>query len=142
MTNRTIALATMLALLPAAAHAQEVPPESHVSLAEISRTAVVPPAAKPGYGPTSTPQPQRQKDSLLNGVLIGAGLGAIVGALGGTTMIGCDECAGFNVPLTFGVVGAAAGAGIGAGLDAWHHARARLPAVKSKPAIDKSSKKP
>jgi hypothetical protein len=132
MTHRTIALSTMLALLPFAAHAQDASPKPIASLAEISRAAVVPPATKHTFTSTAAPQPARQKDSLLNGVLIGAGLGAIVGALGGTTMIGCDECAGFNVPLTFGVVGAAAGAGIGAGLDALRHARARMPRVTNK----------
>jgi hypothetical protein len=66
--------------------------------------------------------PQR-RDNLWNGVVIGAGLGAIAGALGGVMATDCSECAGFNVPLTFGVLGAAAGAGIGAAVDALHHQR-------------------
>ena len=66
----------------------------------------------------------QRRDTLWNGVVIGAGLGAIAGALGGVTAIDCSECAGFNVPLTFGVLGAAAGAGIGAAVDALRHARA------------------
>ena len=34
---------------------------------------------------------------------------------------------GFNVPLTFGAIGAGAGAAIGAGIDALRHARTRVP---------------
>jgi hypothetical protein len=48
----------------------------------------------------------RRRDSLWNGVIIGAGLGAIAGAVSGTAIADCSECAGFNVPLTFGVLGA------------------------------------
>ena len=63
---------------------------------------------------------QHRKDSLWNGVIIGAGLGALVGTLVSFAVSDCSECSGFNVPLTFGVLGAGAGAGIGAGIDAWH----------------------
>jgi hypothetical protein len=61
---------------------------------------------------------QPRRDSLWNGALAGAGIGAILGALGGLAISDCNECSGFNVPLTFGVLGAAAGAGLGAGFDA------------------------
>ena len=65
--------------------------------------------------------PQSRPDSLWNGTLVGAGFGAVFGALGGVTVIECTACAGFNVPLTFGVLGAGVGAGLGAGIDAlWH----------------------
>jgi len=67
--------------------------------------------------------PQRRRDSLWNGTLVGAGLGAILGALSGVALLDCSECAGFNVPLTFGVLGAGAGAAIGAGIDAARHNR-------------------
>jgi hypothetical protein len=62
-------------------------------------------------------QPQR-RDSLWNGVLAGAALGALFGAAGSLAVTDCSECAGFNVPLTFGVIGAGVGAGLGAGIDA------------------------
>lgn len=123
MPYRTVVFAAMVALLPGAAGAQDGSPGAAVSLAELSRTAVVKPAPEPPRRRTPAPPPRR-KDSLLNGILIGAGLGAIAGAAGGTAAIACDECAGFNVPLTFGVVGGAAGAAIGAGIDALFHARA------------------
>lgn len=74
----------------------------------------------------------QRRDTLWNGVVIGAGLGAIAGALGGATAIDCSECAGFNVPLTFGVLGAAAGAGIGAAVDALRHARPGPPATTNR----------
>jgi hypothetical protein len=67
--------------------------------------------------------PQPRRDSLWNGTLIGAGLGALLGALGGAAVLECSECSGFNVPLTFGVLGAGAGAAIGAGIDAARHNR-------------------
>ena len=60
-----------------------------------------------------------RKDSLWNGVVAGAAVGAIIGAFGGHLLLDCDGCsAGFNVPLTFGALGAGVGAGIGAGIDA------------------------
>lgn len=61
-----------------------------------------------------------RKDPLWNGVVAGAAVGAVIGAFGGHLLLDCDGCsAGFNVPLTFGVLGAGVGAGIGAGIDAW-----------------------
>jgi hypothetical protein len=68
-----------------------------------------------------TVQHPRRRDSLWNGVIIGAGVGALAGAVSGTAIVDCSECSGFNVPLTFGVLGAAIGAGLGAGIDAWHN---------------------
>jgi hypothetical protein len=70
-----------------------------------------------------TPSQPRRRDSLWNGVIIGAGLGAIAGAVSGTAIADCSECAGFNVPLTFGVLGAGIGAALGAGIDALHETR-------------------
>jgi hypothetical protein len=82
------------------------------------------PGAPPvGRLPPIQAMPQRGTDSLWNGTLVGAGLGAVLGALGGVAVIECSECAGFNVPLTFGVIGAGVGAGIGAGIDALRHQR-------------------
>jgi hypothetical protein len=69
----------------------------------------------------------RRRDTLWNGVLVGAGVGALLGALGGQALIDCSECAGFNVPLTFGVLGAGVGAGVGAGIDALRHTRSPIP---------------
>jgi hypothetical protein len=69
------------------------------------------------------PAPQGHKDSLWNGALAGAGVGAIAGVLTGDAIVECSECAGFNVALTFGVLGAGAGAAIGAGIDAARHDR-------------------
>jgi hypothetical protein len=61
-----------------------------------------------------------QEDSLWNGAILGGAVGAMVGSFGSFAITDCSECAGFNVPLTFGVIGAGAGIGIGAGLDALH----------------------
>ena len=72
--------------------------------------------------PVSQPPPVRN-DSKWNGALIGAGLGALAGAFFGSAAIECSECAGFNVPVTFGVIGAGAGAAIGIGIDAHFHQR-------------------
>src|SRR6185436_4093586 len=67
-------------------------------------------------------QPHR-KDSLWNGVILGAAVGAMLGSFSSLAVTDCSECAGFNVPLTFGVIGAGVGIGIGAGLDALHNNR-------------------
>ena len=48
------------------------------------------------------------------------GVGAMQGSFGSFAIADCSECAGLNVPLTFGVIGAGAGIAIGAGLDALH----------------------
>jgi hypothetical protein len=86
----------------------------------------------------------RRRDSLWNGALIGAGLGAVAGLLSGGAIVECSECAGFNVPLTFGLLGAAAGAGLGAGIDALHatSVSARQPAgrVRLSPVLAKGKR--
>jgi hypothetical protein len=76
--------------------------------------------------PAAAQSAPARKDSTWNGALIGAGLGAIGGFLLGAVIVECSECAGFNVRLTFGVVGAGAGAAIGAGIDARVHQRSRV----------------
>jgi hypothetical protein len=86
-----------------------------------SELAVVGPGASLAKPPPTQLMPQQRPDSLWNGTLVGAGFGAVLGAVSGDAMIECTECAGFNVPLTFAVLGAGVGAGIGAGIDAlWH----------------------
>ena len=129
MFSRVLAVACVLALLPAAATAQALPRET--SVPRTPAAPAVPMDASyltpPGNQPPTT---QRRKDPLWNGVIIGAGLGALVGALIGSSVLECSECSGFNVPLTFGVLGAGAGAAIGAGIDAWHQTR---PAVTIAP---------
>jgi hypothetical protein len=121
MLSRTIAVACALALLPAAATAQSLPVEPRVTLTP-DVTAVV--DAPRQIGADHQPKALHRKDSLWNGVIIGAGLGALAGTLISFAVTDCSECAGFNVPLTFGVLGAGAGAGIGAGIDAWRQNRA------------------
>ena len=66
------------------------------------------------------PNQSAQKDSLWNGAILGGVVGAMLGSFGSFAIMDCSECAGFNVPLTFGVIGAGAGIAIGAGLDALH----------------------
>ena len=105
---RSMLFASVLALLPSLAAAQG---------------PVI--AAAASTSPPATSQPRR--DSLWNGVLVGAGLGAVLGGFAGAAALPCSECAGFNVPLTFGAIGAGAGAAIGAGIDALRHARTRVP---------------
>jgi hypothetical protein len=149
MLNRMIAFSCALAFLPAPATAQG-PIEKSVTLTEksgalteksaalreksaalkeksVSLTPAAPgvPVDAAGLTVSDDHQPplQPRKDSLWNGVIIGAGLGALVGTLVSFAVSDCSECSGFNVPLTFGVLGAGAGAGIGAGIDAWHQKR-------------------
>ena len=85
-----------------------------------------------------------RRDPLWNGAVLGAGLGAILGTFGGLTIIDCTECAGFNVPLTFGVLGAGAGAGIGVAIDALHSKGAaspqRQPHVRVSPLVGKEKR--
>jgi len=58
-------------------------------------------------------------DSLWNGVIAGAAVGALAGAFTGLVASDdCPECPGFNVPLTMGVLGAGVGSALGAGIDA------------------------
>jgi hypothetical protein len=73
-----------------------------------------------------------QRDSLWNGALVGAGLGAMVGvAVGISQDDRCRGCAGFNMPLTYGVVSAGIGAAIGAGVDALFYRRGGDPVRRS-----------
>jgi len=67
---------------------------------------------------------QRQRrDSLWNGAAIGAALGTIAGIASSYAITDCMDCAGFNMPLTFGVLGGGVGAALGAGIDALHDIR-------------------
>ncbi|HEX5110990.1 MAG TPA: hypothetical protein VFV95_21210 [Vicinamibacterales bacterium] len=69
------------------------------------------------------------RDSLWNGAIVGAGIGAMAGlAFGVLREDGCRACAGFNQPLVYGSLFAAVGAGVGAGIDAMF---ARAAPVKS-----------
>jgi hypothetical protein len=113
-------LVVSLALVPAPARAQRPPGAGGASWAPAVQQAGPIRAAAAESSPGSVPSPIR-RDTLWNGAAIGAGLGAIAGALAGAAALECSECAGFNVPVTFGVLGAAAGAGIGAGIDALLH---------------------
>ena len=62
---------------------------------------------------------QPSRDSLWNGVIAGAAVGALAGTFTGLVASDdCPECPGFNVPLTMGVLGAGIGIGLGAGIDA------------------------
>ena len=131
MFIRTIAVACALAFLPAPASAQALPVDGNATLAPTG--PVVPVDAPDLTGSDNHPPTmQHRKDSLWNGVLIGTGLGALVGALVGSAVFECSECSGFNVPLTFGVLGAGAGAGIGAGLDAWRQTRSTVTIAPNK----------
>jgi hypothetical protein len=125
MFIRTIAVTCVLAFLPVSASAQALRVERNVTLTPTGPAVTV---DAPHLTDSDNPPPARQhrKDSLWNGVLIGAGLGALVGALAGSAVFDCSECSGFNVPLTFGVLGAGAGAGIGAGIDAWRQTRSTV----------------
>ena len=92
--------------------------------------------------PLAQQQPVRQRrDSLWNGVLVGAGLGALVGIAGSPLISDCSECSGFNVPLTFGVLGAGIGAGVGAGIDAMRNSNApHRPRVQLSPVLSKDTR--
>ena len=143
---RRLAIAIPLALVPATAHAQRAPGALGANQAPAVREAGPIRAAAAEFSPGSLRVSQR-RDTLWNGVAIGAGLGALAGALGGATAIECSECAGFNVPLTFGGLGAAAGAGIGAALDALRHAPAatrattdRRPRVAVAPLVGRNGR--
>ena len=115
-----ISLASAVAFLPIAAGAQ-TPSTRDVMVAPSSLTTASL-VARPIMLPQDpVPSQQRRRDSLLNGVLVGVGIGAMVGAVGGLALSDCSECSGFNAPLAFGALGAGVGAGIGAGIDALHH---------------------
>ena len=95
-------------------------------------------ALAPAEQPTALPS---RKDSLWNGVIIGAGLGALVGAAGSPVISDCSECSGFNVPLTFGVLGAGIGAAVGAGIDALRSTNApHRPHVQLSPLLTKDAR--
>jgi hypothetical protein len=119
--------AMVLALVPAAARAQSAAVQSSVSLGELSRKATAVGSQTDRATTALATETQPRKDPLWNGMLIGAGLGALIGAFAGDAAFECSECTGFNVPLTFGVIGAGAGAAIGAGFDALRHDRTRVP---------------
>jgi len=127
---RLMALAMVLALVPATVRAQSAAVESSVSLGELSRKAIAMDSRTDRATTAMATETQPRKDPLWNGVLIGAGLGALIGAFAGDAAFECSECTGFNVPLTFGVIGAGAGAAIGAGFDALLHDRTRVPTTK------------
>ncbi len=103
----------LLAMPPVVASAQSVaapienahrtqPNEQAPALTEERRTVSFTPAEQ-------NTVLSRRKDSLWNGVIVGAGLGALVGIAGSPLISDCSECSGFNVPLTFGVLGAGVG---------------------------------
>ena len=95
-------------------------------------------AFAPAEQPTALPH---RKDSLWNGVLVGAGLGALVGIAGSPLISDCSECSGFNVPLTFGVLGAGIGAGVGAGIDALRNTKApHRPHLQIAPVVSKDTR--
>ena len=124
LVARPLLVASLLAVFASPAPAQGSIGRPTTGLAVVGAEASL---AKPL--PSIQVTPQGRKDSLWNGTLVGAGLGAVLGALGGVALIECTECAGFNVPLTFGVLGAGVGAGIGAGIDALHHQRSPMSRV-------------
>ena len=124
---RVVWLTAMFGMLGRPASAQTLalpPPRTDLRPSVFTLGAV--PLDRRGLSSTQA-IPQRRRDSLWNGALVGAGLGAIAGVLTGEAIVECSECAGFNVPLTFGVVGAGAGAAIGAGIDAALHDRSMSP---------------
>ena len=113
------------AILSRSAPASSAEPDrtpDHGRVSPSDRKTAGPPSPRRASG-----APLQRRDSLWNGVLIGAGLGALAGAVGGQAALECSECAGFNVPLTFGVIGAGVGAGIGAGIDALRHSHSAAP---------------
>jgi hypothetical protein len=114
--HRSISLAVMFTMLASPAGAQA----SRIAPAPVQHDGVATAASGQAV-------PQGRRDSLWNGTLLGAGLGALSGALGGVAIVECSECAGFNVPLTFGVLGAGVGAGIGAAVDAARHQQSASP---------------
>lgn len=135
--RRLLFLALMTGSCTAAA-AQTVP--AHPPLAINPSLLRTVPASFAGQSPT---QPARG-DSLWNGILLGAAGGAVIGAASSLAIIDCSECAGFNVPVTFGVLGAGAGAGIGAVIDALHGKGAaspqRQPRLRLSPLIGTQSR--
>jgi hypothetical protein len=128
MFRQRILLVAAFALLPSVAAAQPSPIQAAAKQASVDGRArsVKDVRAAP---PTASPR----EDSPWNGVILGAGFGALIGASVGSATVECSECAGFNVPLTFGVLGAGAGAAIGAGIDALRHSRTYAPVQAARP---------
>ena len=122
-----------LALLQGVAGAQTVAsPSTSVDPFGASRLA---------FPPVDQQPVQQRNDSLWNGVIVGAGLGALVGVAGSPLISDCSECSGFNVPLTFGVLGAGIGAGVGAGIDALRNSKApHRPHVQLAPVVSKDTR--
>jgi hypothetical protein len=114
--TRSLSFVVLFAIapIPAAAQAVAQPP----TMSDGSLTALSRPPSLPGSPSLPTQVNQPRRDSLWNGALAGAGLGAVLGAFVGLGISDCNECSGFNVPLTYGILGAGVGAGIGAGIDA------------------------
>ena len=135
----------VLAMLPAVASAQSVAlpiegehrtqhNEQAPAMTEERRTVSFTPAEQ-------NTVLSRRRDSLWNGVIVGAGLGALVGIAGSPLISDCSECAGFNVPLTFGVLGAGIGAAVGAGIDAMRNTNApHRPHVQLAPVLSKDAR--
>jgi hypothetical protein len=97
--------------------------------------------SKLAFTPVAQQTVRQRKDSLWNGVIVGAGLGALVGIAGSPLISDCSECAGFNVPLTFGVLGAGIGAAVGAGIDAMRNTNApHRPHVQLAPVLSKDTR--
>lgn len=127
---RVMVVVLLLALVPAPVRAQSNAGESSLSLGELSRKTIAMDSRTDRVRNALAIEAQPRRDPLWNGMVIGAGLGALIGAFVGDAAFECQECTGFNVPLTFGVIGAGAGAAIGAGFDALRHERARTPTIK------------
>lgn len=154
----------LLAMLPAIASAQSVPlptkgvhrtlhDEPSPATAEEHRTTLGArastsskfedrfSASRLAFPPVDHQTVRQRKDSLWNGALVGAGLGALVGIAGSPLISDCSECSGFNVPLTFGVLGAGIGAGVGAGIDALRNSKApHRPHVQVSPVVSKDTR--
>ena len=127
---RLMVVTVILALVPATVGAQSTAVEPSIRLDELSRRTIAMDSRTGRVANAPAIEAQPRKDPLWNGIVIGAGLGALIGAFAGDAAFECPECTGFNVPLTFGVIGAGAGAATGAGFDALRHERTRIPTTK------------
>lgn len=123
-----ILLVAGLALLPSLGAAE--PASTYVAARQASPDGSALPVKNVRTPPATA---SRRHDSLWNGVILGAGFGAVIGASVGSATVECSECAGFNVPLTFGVLGAGAGAALGAWIDALRHSGTRAPVLPARP---------
>ena len=118
---KLIALIVLIAAMafPGAAHGQELKTD-YVKLARalkakpaLSLTAVPLPAARQDAG--------QQRDSVWNGTLIGAGIGAASGYVWARAQCGNNDSECFVIAGTVGIIGGAAiGAAVGAVADALH----------------------